>query len=398
MSTAEVARDMEVMRRAVGDKKLSFLGFSYGTVLGQVYANMFPDRVRAMVIDGVVDPVGWVGSAKTSTKELDERLASGTAAYKALKELLAQCDTIGEEVCDFAAGDPMKNLAVLLQRLKKKPVTTPDGAVYTYDGVISEVLGMLYDPLLGTALIPAILGALFELSAPPASLSVSARAQAHQVLATHRSRTAAAGRPDRGFPYDNSIDAFIGVMCTDGLHPKNAAQWPAFGAKADGRSPYFGRPWAWNSVWCAGTSWTVRDEDAYRGPFTRRTSAPVLVVGNHWDPATSYAGAVAASRLLPNSRLLSSDNWGHTAYGAAPCVTSKVDTYLLTVAVPANGTVCTGMSQVFKPAEEESASIMSHREPLTATAEELAAEGLPAAGDAKKLPPVVGPPPGLPIG
>ncbi|HEX7537810.1 MAG TPA: alpha/beta fold hydrolase, partial [Dermatophilaceae bacterium] len=67
MSTAEVARDMDVLRRAVGDRKLTFLGFSYGTYLGQVYANMFPDRVRAVTIDGVLDPVAWAGTPATAS-------------------------------------------------------------------------------------------------------------------------------------------------------------------------------------------------------------------------------------------------------------------------------------------------------------------------------------------
>ncbi len=78
MSTAEVARDMELMRRAVGDKKLSYLGFSYGTYLGQVYANMFPDRFRVITVDGVLDPVAWAGDA-------DERrpAARGAAGLRA---------------------------------------------------------------------------------------------------------------------------------------------------------------------------------------------------------------------------------------------------------------------------------------------------------------------------
>jgi len=81
MSTAEVARDMDVMRRAVGDRKLNYLGFSYGTALGQYYANMFPDRFRALVVDGVLDPTAWVGNTR---QILDDRLRSSEGAYRAL--------------------------------------------------------------------------------------------------------------------------------------------------------------------------------------------------------------------------------------------------------------------------------------------------------------------------
>src|ERR1700753_485302 len=82
MSTAEVARDLDVMRRAVGDSKLTYLGFSYGTALGQYYANMFPDRFRAVVVDGVIDPKAWVGSTATSGQIQDDRLHSADGAWK----------------------------------------------------------------------------------------------------------------------------------------------------------------------------------------------------------------------------------------------------------------------------------------------------------------------------
>ena len=98
---------------------------------------------------------------------------------------------------------------------------------------------------------------------------------------------------------------------------------------------------------CASTSWTVNDEDAFRGPFSRRTVKPLLVVGNYWDPATNYAGAVATSKLMPNSRLLSSDSWGHTAYGTSDCVTDAVDRYLIKGTLPRKGKVCKGDLQPF---------------------------------------------------
>jgi len=95
MATAEVARDMDVLRRAVGDKRLTYLGFSYGTALGQYYANMFPDRVRAVTVDGVINPVSWVGTAATAGTIQDERLRSADGAYKALHEILVRCGKQG---------------------------------------------------------------------------------------------------------------------------------------------------------------------------------------------------------------------------------------------------------------------------------------------------------------
>jgi hypothetical protein len=100
---------------------------------------------------------------------------------------------------------------------------------------------------------------------------------------------------------------------------------------------------------CARNTWTVRDEDAFRGPFNKRTKAPVLVVGSRWDPATNYDGAVSSSKLLANSRLLTSTNWGHTGYGTSDCVNNAIDRYLVLGKLPAKGTVCEGPQPFLEP-------------------------------------------------
>ena len=347
MSTAEVVRDMDVLRRAVGDKKLSYLGFSYGTAIGQYYANMFPDRFRALVVDGVIDPVSWTGTKKTANQIQDERMHSADGAYKALQEILKRCDKAGETYCAFAAGDPVKNFETIAAKLRAKPlVITDDFGTYTvtYADFVGGTLGSLYGTYAGDD-VTQTAAALWTLLGLPAASSAD-KAAAKTALIT-RIKDARSRRPARDFPYDNGFEAFSGVMCTDGLHPKDAASWPAATAKADKRAPYFGRAWAWGSVQCARNSWTVRDEDAYTGPFNRRTVAPVLVVGSQWDPATNYEEAVSSAKLLPNSRLLSSTNWGHTAYGTSACATTAIDTYLLKGTLPAKGTVCEGDIQPF---------------------------------------------------
>jgi pimeloyl-ACP methyl ester carboxylesterase len=347
MSTAEVVRDMDVLRRAVGDKKLTYLGFSYGTAIGQYYANMFPDRFRALVVDGVIDPVSWTGTKKTANQIQDERMHSADGAYKALKEILKRCDKAGEEYCAFAAGDPVKNFETIAKKLRAKPlVITDEFGTYTitYADFVGGVLGSLYDTDAGEG-VTELAADLWTLLAAPAASNAD-RAAAKTAIAD-RIKDARGRRPARDFPYYNDFEAFSGVMCTDGLHPKDAASWPAATAKADKRAPYFGRAWAWGSVQCARNTWTVRDEDAYTGAFNRRTGAPVLVVGSYWDPATNYQEAVSSAKLLPNSRLLSSTNFGHTAYGTSECVTTAIDTYLLRATLPAKGKVCQGDVQPF---------------------------------------------------
>ncbi|MFB9238532.1 alpha/beta fold hydrolase [Plantactinospora siamensis] len=409
MSTAEVARDMDVLRRAVGDAKLSYLGFSYGSVLGQYYANMFPDRVRAITVDGVLDPRAWVGDRNTPDLLHDDRLRSADGSYRALHEILTRCAKAGARLCPLAgSGDPVASFDLVARRLRAHPVVIDDPdagrTVVTYAIFIAAVLYDLYTPDGFTDLVEVVrqLLALTEPARGADARSVVPRARPaadgaalvrllDPVLTPRpggpaRSRPAggSAGRPRAGasarswraggpadrrvrvggpgrsprpdgpawtpgfdFPYDTSLEPGSAVTCTDAVHPARAEQWPALTARADRRAPYFGRIWSWSTAICARATWTVRDEDAYTGPFDRWTAAPVLVVGDYWDPATNYAGAVSAAALLPNSRLLSSDSWGHTAYGTSECVTGAVDAYLLSGTLPETLAVCVGDIQPF---------------------------------------------------
>ncbi|MEV8508844.1 alpha/beta hydrolase [Actinoplanes sp. NPDC051475] len=383
MSTAEAARDMDVLRRTVGDQKLTYLGFSYGTALGQYYANMFPDRVRALALDGVIDPMSWVGTEATSGRLQDDRLRSADGAYRALVKLLERCDKAGAKRCEFAAGSPGKHFAAIARKLRAKPLVLGKDPItgtvrLTYATFIGLTLSMLYLPFAGEIVtqMAAEVATMQESPTTKARLRTAAR----QALLERVTRLRA---PARDFPYDNSLDAFAGVMCTDGLHPADAASWPALTAAADRRAPYFGRAWGWSSVQCAADTWTARDEDAYVGPFNRRTSAPVLFVGNYWDPATNYREAVASAQRLPNSRLLTSDNWGHTAYGTSTCVTGAVDAYLLRVALPAAGKLCRSPLQPFTGSLGFGGGFSAGRS--------FAAGSGSEPGKPKQLPPVAGP-------
>lgn len=373
MSTAEVARDMDVVRRAVGDKKLTYLGFSYGTALGEYYASLFPDGIRALAIDGNLDPRGWVGDGRAGDQILDARLHSAEGAYRALKEIFKRCDKAGEEYCAFAAGNPEANFAAIAKSLKAKPVkVTDESGTYevTYADFVGAELSLLYSPYAGenTMQLAADVAALIK--GGSSATAAEARASVLQ-----RIRTARAIGYD--FPYDNGYESTMGVLCTDGIHPRNAASWAAATDARDRQTPYFGKVWGYLDAPCARDTWTVHDEDAYRGPFDKRTSAPVLLIGNRWDPATNYDSSVAMSRVLPNARLLSSDNWGHTAYGTGACATGAIDGYLLRVALPARGTVCAADHQPFTE------PIDSGDAPAVATTT--------AATEGKRLPRVVAP-------
>jgi pimeloyl-ACP methyl ester carboxylesterase len=393
MSTAETARDMEVLRRAVGDRKLNYLGFSYGSVLGEVYANMFPDRVRAVAIDGVINPTAWTGTKATRNRILDDRLRSADGAYRALRDIFRRCDAAGPKFCPAAPNSAGK-FAVVARRLKARPIDLGDIPPFgtlriTYADLVGDTLGSLYSPSAPED-VAWLTASMWTLSAAASggSVDAAALATARRAVAAQHSRIRGTGRD---FLYANDFEAYSGVTCTDALHPAKAGNWPARAAKADKRAPYFGRAWAWSSVQCARDTWTVRDEDAYRGPFNRRTGATVLVVGSFHDPATAYAGARQTARKMPNSRLLSSDNWGHTAYGTNSCATRAIDNYLLRRALPAEGTVCRIAERPFSTPLD----LAGDKDPfllgtarVTGTKDEIAAQGRPAPGGPKQLPPV----------
>ncbi|MGL5865924.1 MAG: alpha/beta hydrolase [Dermatophilaceae bacterium] len=399
MSTATVARDMDVLRRMVGDRQLTYLGFSYGSYLGTVYANLFPDRVRAVAIDGVVDPVAWAGTAATADVPQTQRIGSGEGAARVLAEILDRCAQAGPRFCRLARrGDPEQLYTTIRTRLQAEPLIISDPStgepLELGDNLLTAVLlSDMYTPFAGEVVVEDLTSVLdlLEKEAPTGSAAASRQDEARTQLRDKATAVRSAGREDRaalartadavgwGFPYDNSPEAFQSVLCTDGRNPARAADWPGFVAAGESSAPDFGALWTWASSPCARSTWTVQDEDSYRGPFTRTTTSPVLVVGNLWDPATAYSGAVRASQLLPNSRLLTSDSWGHTAYGTSDCATVAIERYLLARSLPAAGTQCVGDEQPFAT-------------PITDPTGGGLGQGRPT--DNLRLPPVVPPFPG----
>jgi hypothetical protein len=141
------------------------------------------------------------------------------------------------------------------------------------------------------------------------------------------------------------------------VNPRSFEVWQESADRAEARYGRFGRIWHWAGDPCRPWPDTA-GQDRYLGPWTAHTASTVLVVGNYFDPATPYQGAVVASELLPNSRLLSYAGWGHTAsFGAGNfCVNSHVTQYLVTGEVPAVGTVCQPEGSPFGPTSAASLS------------------------------------------
>jgi pimeloyl-ACP methyl ester carboxylesterase len=334
---------MDVLRRAVGDRKLTFLAQSYGTYLGEVYANMFPDRVRAIVLDGIVDPQALAGTPATADVPLFDRIGTATASYRALHELLVLCQQAGSSRCSFAdANTPGRfdHLAALL-RARPQHLAAPGitATTFTYADLIGDTESWLHMPDGYQGLFPELTD-LARLTAPGGPGNGRA-AVVRALLSLHLA-------VQSGSSPGNHLEAQSGIMCADALQGDSASSWPAAAAAADRKARYFGAYYAWLTVQCARNTWTAHDADVYRGPFDRRTSAPVLVIGNRWDPVTSYDSAVKVARMLPSSRLVSSDSWGHTALLTSACVDNTVWGYLLhPLARAPKVTYCRGDVQPF---------------------------------------------------
>ncbi|MGZ5400226.1 MAG: alpha/beta hydrolase [Nocardioides sp.] len=324
MNTADVARDLDLLRQAVGDRKLTYVGFSYGSYLGNTYANLFPGKVRALVIDGVLDPRLWASGQQIRSDRV--------ATQKEFEEFLRLCDDARRECAFWTHKGSARRWERLARTIRRDPLELPDGTLYTYDFLITDAAFAMYAP---------------EVWDGPDGAAALLDSLADAVLAKHRRAATNVARlrsalvelltaPGGEATYDNGLDAYYGNQCADTQYPRAFPTWRAIDRYARAGSR-FGPFWWWSNAGCA--RWPV-NADRYVGPWTARTSAPVLVVGNYFDGVTDYAGAVASDRLLRNSRLLSYAGWGHTAYGRSDCVTDYVDSYLLTVTLPPAATVC----------------------------------------------------------
>jgi len=329
MATGDVARDLDLLRRAVGDDKLSYVGYSYGSFLGATYANLFPGKVRALVVDGVLDPVAWTTGRGDQARTLpfSTRLRSAKGTWETLKEFFRLCDA-GADNCAFSQGNPQHRFAELAERLLEEPVQLPDDQggtfPFTYADLVVTALGAMYSPQ-EWPFLAEFLQQLWDLAQPEAAAAT---------LRTLRAHLGGLQQED----YPNFVEGFPGVACSETDNPNNVGAWARAARAQDQQFRYFGRPWTWITSICQ--PWPGWDADRYAGPWTRRTANPVLVVNPRFDPATPIHGAVTLDRLLPRSRLLTLDGWGHTTLFSSACIDDHVSRYLLTTQVPPQGTVC----------------------------------------------------------
>ncbi|MGX1131999.1 pimeloyl-ACP methyl ester carboxylesterase [Streptomyces glaucescens] len=319
VSTADTAHDLEHLRQAVGDPQLTYLGISYGTILGATYANLFPGKVRAMVLDSNWDPKAWTNQGSDDPRTAAFlRLGSDRSAAAALDRFLALCGAAGSDRCAFSAGGAdatRKKFDALMRRLQERPV-----GAWTYGLTVSDVVNGLYLVQPGWTDLAGRLQALWQ------------------------------GRPPQPSPLPppppvRNPDPYVGdeqaaaVFCADSPNPRDPAAYRAMEETAVNRAGDVGRHWTWAGEVCA--AWPAVAANRYRGPWDKPTANPVLVVGTTGDPSTPYTASQAMAGQLADARLLTNKGFGHTALlNPSTCIRTHESRYLVDGTLPPPGTTC----------------------------------------------------------
>jgi pimeloyl-ACP methyl ester carboxylesterase len=329
VSTGDVARDLDLLRRAVGDDQLTFAGYSYGGLIGLTYAQLYPDRVGAALLDGSPDPVGWTGGVDRQ-QPFSVRLGSQGAASEALRFFLRSCQVAGPERCAFAAADTTAKFDALMARLLAGPITAdlPSGPLGP-GGPTTLTYAFVADGLRGGLQFPPIWGDLAGL------LQVTFAASGDAPPVSDTPPSAGAG----GDEYDNSHEALFAVSCSETHNPSNPKRWIDAAAVAERDAPYFGADFAWLSLPCA--TWPARADDAIAGTFDAKTANPLLFLNSRFDAASPLSAATAMAARTPGARLLTVEGAGHPAsFIPNQCVADAISAYLIEHVVPAAGAAC----------------------------------------------------------
>ncbi|WP_199808179.1 alpha/beta hydrolase [Streptomyces sp. NRRL F-2580] len=314
IGTASNAKDLDLLRQALGEETLSFYGRSFGSYVGTVYAAQFPRRVRAMVLDGAYDPRRYA----------DVPYAYDAAQFVALDAAVGRfLDWCAQNAaaCGFGEGRPREAFEQLKRALDADPVISASGRPATgytlaYRLMFNINAGKEIWPELGQALRAAQARQGSFLLNPPSPASF------------------------------DFLNVNMAVECADRVYPANRLLLGALVRAHVASAPLLGPPIGLgpptydhnHAPTCA--QWPAERPSRYEGSYRAQGSAPILVLGTTGDPDTPYQDAVALAGTLANGRLLTFDAEGHTAYNRSACVSALVTDYLATLALPVRGTVC----------------------------------------------------------
>jgi pimeloyl-ACP methyl ester carboxylesterase len=309
-NTVDTARDMDLLREALGDEQLSYLGYSYGTTLGSTYAELFPDKVRALVLDAVVDP---------DADEKTDAEASAAGFEKGFDAFAQNC--LGLIAGCPVGANPRQFVQDLLTQAEQSPIPSsePGETRKATAGVV----------------LTAVQAALYDQQSWPQLAQGLASAKNGDAKALFSLADNLSGRLKDG-SYSNLIDANLAINCADTDQRYSEEQVRDLAKEWNAKYPLFGAGAATGlytcSVWKADrTPLPERDADG---------SAPILVVGNTGDPVTPLPGAEDMAKDLQSGVLMIWQGQGHTSYPKTDCVSQAVDAYLIDLTVPLDGLTC----------------------------------------------------------
>ncbi|MFM7466113.1 MAG: alpha/beta hydrolase [Cyanobium sp.] len=331
LSTADSARDLELLRQALGEPTLRLRASGVASLIGATYANLYPRTMGALVLDGPVDPYAWGDNGNPLVTEgTDIRLERDLGLGATLVAFVRRCAAVGRPRCSFApaaAGAPEvsgeRRYAELLARLRQGPIRWGDQRLGA-----GEVFGQLRqrlqtvpsgEPGSGWEGAARFLEALLRGSGTDGSQELSA--------------------------VDGAPEQALALRCSETPQPRQQGALQALAEWARSRSGPLG-PWVvWSDARCA--AWPAAAAP-YRGPWAHPTPGPVLVIGHRFDPVFPFQSSLAMARELAQGQLLSVNGTGHTVLrNPSACVARHEAAYLLTGVVPPLGTVCTTDSPPF---------------------------------------------------
>lgn len=310
LTSIEATKDMDEIRKALGEKKINYLGFSYGTVLGQMYATLFPKNYRSLVIDGVVD---------TGADPLESAGNQGVAFDTTFDSFFEYCKT----QCGFSKGrDPKTVFSDLVKQIDAKPIESIDG--------LSETVGPAQFDL-GTGVY--LYGGKEEWSYLDSALVALQKGDTSGVMAGYDSYL---GRNAKG-EYDGSYTSFLSILCSDGSLASGEDLYN-YAVDIGNKSPLFAKSVVLFGIQC---SYWPNAKEAKPFNVDNSKGNKVMVIGTTGDPATPVQAARDVAKKLENSTYLEFTGEGHTAYGRSnACVTDTVDKFLLYEIAPENQTNC----------------------------------------------------------
>lgn len=322
-STREAARDMELLRQNLGDEKLNYIGFSYGTYLGTLYAQEFPKRVGRFVLDGAINP---------GISNEEQALVQAIGFDKALSNFVTEC--FRNDDCPLPTDATPQFFTDLFAKVSNQPLTTTNTITgqtrqITEGLVVTGTAAALYDdetgwPLLRTAISQALLG----------------DGTGFALLADGYN-----GRKSDGTYKDNQNDANVIINCLDWPQNKSNEAIRIASANFTKLAPVFGPYVAYSGITC-----NILNEAIDRTVITldqnsaqiEHTATAVLIIGTTQDPATPYAWSKALAAYIKGSRLITLRGEGHTGYGrGSACTDNAVDTYLISGVTPKKNLTCT---------------------------------------------------------